>query len=70
MSRTKATVSELYAGVGENNHGFEFRLCGAWDSPIPANPDQERMMAGRAHAKTVEVTASHVAHMSHPKVTA
>jgi len=31
------------------------------------NPDQERMMAKRAHAKTVEVTASHVAYMSHPK---
>jgi pimeloyl-ACP methyl ester carboxylesterase len=31
------------------------------------NPIQERMMAKRAHAKTVEVTASHVAYMSHPK---
>jgi hypothetical protein len=31
------------------------------------NPDQERMMAKRAHAKTVEVKASHVAYMSHPK---
>jgi pimeloyl-ACP methyl ester carboxylesterase len=32
------------------------------------NPDQERMMAKRAHAKTVEMTgASHVAYMSHPK---
>jgi pimeloyl-ACP methyl ester carboxylesterase len=31
------------------------------------NPDQERMMAKRAHAKTIEVTASHVAYMSHPK---
>jgi len=34
------------------------------------NPDQERMMAKRARAKTVEVTASHVAYMSHPKETA
>ena len=34
------------------------------------NPDQERMMAKRAHAKTVEVSASHVAYMSHPKETA
>jgi pimeloyl-ACP methyl ester carboxylesterase len=34
------------------------------------NPDQERMMAKRAHAKTVEVDASHVAYMSHPKETA
>jgi pimeloyl-ACP methyl ester carboxylesterase len=34
------------------------------------NPDQERMMAKRAHARTVEVTASHVAYMSHPKATA
>jgi pimeloyl-ACP methyl ester carboxylesterase len=34
------------------------------------NPEQERMMAKRAHAKTVEVTASHVAYMSHPKETA
>jgi pimeloyl-ACP methyl ester carboxylesterase len=31
------------------------------------NPNQERMMAKRAHAKTVEVAASHVAYMSHPK---
>ena len=31
------------------------------------NPDQERMMAKRAHAKTVEVNASHVAYMSHPR---
>lgn len=34
------------------------------------NPDQERMMAKRAHAKTIEVKASHVAYMSHPKETA
>jgi pimeloyl-ACP methyl ester carboxylesterase len=34
------------------------------------NPQQERMMAKRANAKTVEVTASHVAYMSHPKETA
>ena len=34
------------------------------------NPDQERMMAKRAHAKTVEVNASHVAYMSHPNETA
>jgi pimeloyl-ACP methyl ester carboxylesterase len=35
------------------------------------NPDQERMMAKRAHAKTVEMNgASHVAYMSHPKETA
>jgi len=33
------------------------------------NPIQERMMAKRAHAKTVEVPASHVAYMSHPKET-
>jgi pimeloyl-ACP methyl ester carboxylesterase len=33
------------------------------------NPMQERMMAKRAHAKTVEVPASHVAYMSHPKET-
>jgi pimeloyl-ACP methyl ester carboxylesterase len=31
------------------------------------NPQQERMMAKRADAKTVEVNASHVACMSHPK---
>jgi pimeloyl-ACP methyl ester carboxylesterase len=34
------------------------------------NPDQERMMAKRAKAKTVEVKASHVAYMSRPKETA
>src|SRR6267142_5566039 len=33
------------------------------------NPDQERMMAKRANAKTVEVNASHVAYMSHSKET-
>ncbi len=32
--------------------------------------DQERMMAKRANAKTVEVNSSHVAYMSHPKETA
>jgi hypothetical protein len=31
------------------------------------NPIQERMMAKRANAKTVQVNASHVAYMSHPK---
>ena len=31
------------------------------------NPDQERMMAKRANAKTIEVNASHVAYMSQPK---
>jgi len=34
------------------------------------NPDEERMMAKRANAKTVEVNSSHVAYMSHPKETA
>src|ERR1700755_895902 len=34
------------------------------------NPDQERMMAKRANAKTVEVNASHVAYTSHRKETA
>jgi pimeloyl-ACP methyl ester carboxylesterase len=34
------------------------------------NPQQERMMAKRANAKTVEVNASHVVYMSHPKETA
>jgi pimeloyl-ACP methyl ester carboxylesterase len=34
------------------------------------NPEQERMMAKRAKAKSVEVNASHVAYMSHPKETA
>jgi pimeloyl-ACP methyl ester carboxylesterase len=33
------------------------------------NPNQERMMAKRAGAKTVEVNASHVAYMSYPKET-
>ena len=31
------------------------------------NPEQERMMAKRAKAQTVEVKSSHVAYMSHPK---
>ena len=34
------------------------------------NPIQERMMAKRANAKTIEVNASHVAYMSHPQETA
>jgi pimeloyl-ACP methyl ester carboxylesterase len=34
------------------------------------NPIQERMMAKRANATTVEVKASHVAYMSHPRETA
>jgi pimeloyl-ACP methyl ester carboxylesterase len=34
------------------------------------NPDQERMMAKRANAKTVEVNSSHVAYMSHPRESA
>jgi pimeloyl-ACP methyl ester carboxylesterase len=34
------------------------------------NPDQERKMAKRANAKTVEVRASHCAYVSHPKETA
>src|SRR5579864_8415497 len=34
------------------------------------NPDQERMMAKRANAKTIEVNSSHVAYLSHPKETA
>src|SRR5580692_1334113 len=33
------------------------------------NPDQERMMAKRAKAKTVELNASHVVYISHPKET-
>lgn len=34
------------------------------------NPNQERMMAKRAKAKTVEIKSSHVAYISHPKETA
>jgi len=34
------------------------------------NPEQERMMAKRMKAKTIEVNASHVAYISHPKETA
>jgi hypothetical protein len=34
------------------------------------NPDQERMMAKRAKAKTVEIKASHCVYVSHPKETA
>ena len=34
------------------------------------NPDQERMMAKRTNAKTIEVNSSHVAYMSRPKETA
>jgi pimeloyl-ACP methyl ester carboxylesterase len=41
-----------------------FYMVAAADRSI--NPDQERMMAKRAKAKTVEVNSSHVAYMSHP----
>ncbi len=34
------------------------------------NPEQERMMAKRAKAKTIEVDSSHCAYISHPKETA
>jgi pimeloyl-ACP methyl ester carboxylesterase len=34
------------------------------------NPEQERMMAKRAHATTVEVNSSHAAYISHPRETA
>src|SRR5579863_11735 len=44
-----------------------FYLVASSDRSI--NPIQERMMAKRANAKTVEVNASHVAYMSHPKET-
>src|SRR5260370_35751417 len=45
-----------------------FYMVAAEDRSI--NPDQERMMAKRAHAKTIEIKSSHVAYMSHPKETA
>jgi hypothetical protein len=34
------------------------------------NPENERKMAKRANAKTVEVNSSHVAYISHPEETA
>jgi pimeloyl-ACP methyl ester carboxylesterase len=34
------------------------------------NPEQERMMAKRANAKTIELNSSHAAYISHPKETA
>jgi pimeloyl-ACP methyl ester carboxylesterase len=34
------------------------------------NPEQERKMAKRANAKTIEVNSSHAAYISHPKETA
>ncbi len=45
-------------------HKPTFYMVASDDRSI--NPDQERMMAKRANAKTVEVKASHVAYMSHP----
>jgi esterase/lipase len=50
----------------------EGESCASIEQAVPQaskaiNPSQERMMAKRAHAKTVEVPASHVAYMSHPK---
>ena len=49
-------------------HKPTFYMVAAEDRSI--NPEQERMMAKRANAKTIEVNASHVAYMSHPKETA
>ena len=49
-------------------HKPTFYMVASEDRSI--NPDQERMMAKRANAKTVEVKASHVAYMSYPKETA
>src|SRR5580700_10006761 len=46
-------------------HKPTFYMVATEDRSI--NPDQERMMAKRAKAKTVEVKSSHVAYMSHAK---
>jgi pimeloyl-ACP methyl ester carboxylesterase len=46
-------------------HKPTFYMVATEDRSI--NPDQERMMAKRANAKTVEVKSSHVAYMSFPK---
>jgi pimeloyl-ACP methyl ester carboxylesterase len=46
-------------------HKPTFYMVASEDRSI--NPDQERMMARRANAKTVEVKASHVAYMSFPE---
>jgi pimeloyl-ACP methyl ester carboxylesterase len=46
-------------------HKPTFYMVATEDRSI--NPDQERMMAKRAKAKTVEVRSSHVAYMSHAK---
>ena len=45
-----------------------YYMVAAQDRSI--NPEQERMMAKRARAKTVEVNSSHVAYMAYPKETA
>src|SRR5271154_1581145 len=49
-------------------HKPTFYMVATEDRAI--NPEQERMMAKRAKAKTVEVKSSHVAFMSFPKETA
>ena len=46
-------------------HKPTFYMVATEDRSI--NPEQERMMAKRAKAKTVEVRSSHVAYMSHPQ---
>lgn len=46
-------------------HKPTFYMVASEDRSI--NPEQERMMAKRANAKTVEVKSSHVAYMSCPK---
>ena len=49
-------------------HKPTFYMVASQDRSI--NPDQERMMARRANAKTVEVRASHVAYMAFPEESA
>jgi pimeloyl-ACP methyl ester carboxylesterase len=49
-------------------HKPTFYMVASQDRSI--NPNQERMMAKRANAKTVEVKASHVAYMSFPEESA
>jgi pimeloyl-ACP methyl ester carboxylesterase len=49
-------------------HKPTFYMVASQDRSI--NPDQERMMARRANAKTVEVKASHVAYMAFPEESA
>jgi pimeloyl-ACP methyl ester carboxylesterase len=65
------TATDAFTHAVKNpawKHKPTFYMVASQDRSI--NPDQERMMARRANAKTVEVRSSHVAYMAFPEESA